>query len=337
MAYQIRMVPEVEQWLAEVRDHDPAAADVIDEAVAALRAGGEDVAAPLVVPIGDPAPAGPVRAGSRPEARTARLRKARSGRSVSGAARWLLAKTALPGLEAAYQQHLAALTPVRRVVADVATSRKRLELQIARLEQRVSGSAGDAGLSAEPDQGGAAQGGGAAQEGEAPQEGEARPETIEERLADLRRRYADLQAEEERVMLASQRLQAKLDTFRASAEAVKAAHTAAAEAAEAVWAEMTGEAGADGDGAGAPADAEDPGPGGEPSPARPASWLSELRPGAPEAACAHILFTVEPSGTAVLLAAGTETDCLNAWYAEAAARSRVRYRRERGTRLRPAS
>jgi len=327
------MVPEVEQWLAEVRDHDPAAADIIDEAVAALRAGGENVAAPLVVPIEDPAPAGPVRAGSRPEARarTARLRKARSGRSVSGAARWLLAKTALPGLEAAYQQHLAALTPVRRVVADVATSRKRLELQIAQLEQQVSGPAGDAGPSAEPDQGGAAQGSGVAQEEEA------RPATIEERLADLRRRYADLQAEEERVMLASQRLQAKLDTFRASAEGVRAAHTAAAEAAEAVWAEVTGEAGAGADGAGALADAEDAGPDGEPSPARPASWLSELRPGAPEAVCAHILFTVEPSGTAVLLAAGTETDCLNAWYAEAAARSRVRYRRERGTRLRPAS
>jgi hypothetical protein len=331
VAYQIRMIPEVEQWLAEVRDHDPAAADVIDEAVAALRAGGEHVAAPLVVPIEDPAPAGPVRTGSRPEARTARLRKARSARSVSGAARWLLAKTALPGLEAAYQQHLAALTPVRRAVADVATARKRLELQIAQLEQRVSGPAGDAGPSAEPDQGGAAQ------EGEAAQEEEARPETIEERLADLRRRYAELQAEEERVMLASQRLQAKLDTFRASAEAVRAAHTAAAEAAEAVWAEMTGEAGAGADGAGALADAEDAGPDGEPSPARPASWLSELRPGAPEAVCAHILFTVEPSGTAVLLAAGTETDCLNAWYAEAAARSRIRYRRERGTRLRPAS
>ena len=156
---------------------------------------------------------------------------------MSGAARWLLAKTALPGLEAAYQQHLAALTPVRRVVADVATSRKRLELQIAQLEQQVSGPAGDAGPSAEPDQGGAAQGSGVAQEEEA------RPATIEERLADLRRRYADLQAEEERVMLASQRLQAKLDTFRASAEGVRAAHTAAAEAAEAVWAEVTGEAG----------------------------------------------------------------------------------------------
>ena len=44
---------------------------------------------------------------------------------------------------------------------------------------------------------------------------------------------------------------------------------------------------------------------------------------------ARILFTVEPSGTAVLLAAGTESDRLRAWYAEAVARSRLRYRRSR--------
>ena len=38
MGYLIRMAPEVEQWLAAVRDRDPTAADLIDEAVAALRA-----------------------------------------------------------------------------------------------------------------------------------------------------------------------------------------------------------------------------------------------------------------------------------------------------------
>ena len=43
MGYLIRMAPEVEQWLAAVRDRDPTAADLIDEAVAALRAGGQSV------------------------------------------------------------------------------------------------------------------------------------------------------------------------------------------------------------------------------------------------------------------------------------------------------
>jgi hypothetical protein len=56
-------------------------------------------------------------------------------------------------------------------------------------------------------------------------------------------------------------------------------------------------------------------------PARAPFWLSELRPTAPASAGTRILFTVEPSGTAVLLAAGTESDRLRAWYAEAIARS----------------
>jgi len=61
--------------------------------------------------------------------------------------------------------------------------------------------------------------------------------------------------------------------------------------------------------------------------------LSELRPGAP----VRILFTVEPSssgmepsGTAVLLAAGTERDWLDAWYTEAIRQSRTRYGRDQG-------
>jgi hypothetical protein len=34
---EIRMVPEVETWLADIRERDPAVAEGIDEAVAALR------------------------------------------------------------------------------------------------------------------------------------------------------------------------------------------------------------------------------------------------------------------------------------------------------------
>jgi hypothetical protein len=63
-------------------------------------------------------------------------------------------------------------------------------------------------------------------------------------------------------------------------------------------------------------------------PAPPPLWLSELRPGAPDSAGARILFTVRPPGTAVLLAAGVESDWLRAWYTEAVANCRIRYRRE---------
>jgi hypothetical protein len=44
---------------------------------------------------------------------------------------------AQPGLGSAYQQHLVTLARVRRAVADVATSRKRLELQIGELERQA--------------------------------------------------------------------------------------------------------------------------------------------------------------------------------------------------------
>ena len=39
---------------------------------------------------------------------------------------------------------------------------------------------------------------------------------------------------------------------------------------------------------------------------------------------------MEPAGTAVLLAAGTERDWLDAWSAEAIRLSRIRYERDQG-------
>lgn len=55
--------------------------------------------------------------------------------------RWLLGQigfwVARPGLDAAYQRQLVALARSRRAVAGVATSRKRLELQIGELERRA--------------------------------------------------------------------------------------------------------------------------------------------------------------------------------------------------------
>jgi hypothetical protein len=138
-----------------------------------------------------------------------------------------------------------------------------------------------------------------------------------------------MQTEEERLTVASQRLQAKVEAFRTRKESIKASLTAAEAAAGAAWAEaVIDEASADAQGAGSAAGhAVNAGP---PGPAQPPFWLSELRPGAPEPADARILFTVEPSGTAVLLAAGTQSDRLRAWYAEAIEQCRIRYQREQG-------
>ena len=120
-----------------------------------------------------------------------------------------------------------------------------------------------------------------------------------------------------------------MDAFRTRIEALKAAHAAAEAAAEAAWAEaVIDDASADAEGAGPAADnARDAAP---PGPARSSLALSELRPGAPGSSGTRILFTVEPPGTAVLHAAGVESDWLRAWYTEAIANCRIRYQREQG-------
>jgi phage shock protein A len=279
MGYLIRMAPEVEQWLAAVRDRDPAAAGLIDEAVAALRVGGESVGPPLVVPLDDPS------------------------------------LNARPDLDTAYERQLEMLTRVRRVVADVATSRKRLELQANQLEQQIGKLDEQSCKAMEVGRGDLAEQAGA-------RRGAAR-----EQLAGLQRQYAGLLAEEERLTVASQRVQAKVDAFRVRKEAIKAADAAAQAAAEAAWAEAViddADAGAEGAGsaAGNAVNAKSP------DLARPSLPLSELRPGAPESADTRILFTIEPPGTAVLLAAGMEDDWLRAWYTEAIANCRIRYPHE---------
>ncbi len=282
MGYLIRMAPEVEQWLVAVRDRDPAAADLIDEAVAALRAGGESVGPPLVVALDDDP-----------------------------------SLNARPDLDTAYERQLEMLTRVRRAVANVATWRKRLELQANQLGQQIGKLDEQSSKAVEMGRGDLAE------------EAGARRGAAQEQLADLQRRYADMQGEEKRLTVASQRLQAKVDAFRTRKEAIKAAHAAAQAAAEAAWAEaVIDDADADADAEGAGSAADDAVNAGAPDPARPSLPLSELRPGAPESADTRILFTIELPGTAVLLAAGMEDDWLRAWYTEAIANCRIRYQRE---------
>ena len=116
---------------------------------------------------------------------------------------------ARPGLDAAYQRHFAELQRARRTVASVATSRKRLELQIAGLE-RQAGTGQD----------------------------------VTGQLTQLRRQYADMQAKEERVTAASRRLMAEINAFKTGTDAIRTAYPAAEEAAQAVWTEIAGKTGA---------------------------------------------------------------------------------------------
>src|SRR5436189_6418009 len=118
-------------------------------------------------------------------------------------------------LDYSYQRQLEMLQKVRRGVADVATSRKRLELQIQQLELQQSKLTD--------------QGKKALQVGreDLAREALTRRSGIDGQLGDLRAQYQQLQGEEEKLTLASQRLQAKVDSFRTRKETIKATDTAA--------------------------------------------------------------------------------------------------------------
>jgi phage shock protein A len=118
-------------------------------------------------------------------------------------------------LDYSYQRQLEMLQKVRRGVADVATSRKRLELQISQLEREQQKRTDQAKQFLQ-----------AGREDMA-REALGRRGALEGQLGDLRQQYSNLQGEEEKLTLASQRLQAKVDSFRTRKETIKATYTAA--------------------------------------------------------------------------------------------------------------
>src|SRR5579863_2519468 len=118
-------------------------------------------------------------------------------------------------LDYSYQRQLEMLTQVRRGVADVATSRKRVELQMNQLRQNQNKL-----------QGQAKQALGAGREDLA-REALGRKAALDSQLNDLENQYQSLQADEEKLTMASQRLQAKVEAFRMQKETIKATYTAA--------------------------------------------------------------------------------------------------------------
>ncbi len=118
-------------------------------------------------------------------------------------------------LDYSYQRQLELLTKVRRGVADVATSRKRVELQMNQLQQQSNKLEDQArkalGMGREDLARGALE----------------RKSSAQGQLNDLQAQYAQLQGEEEKLTVASQRLQSKVDAFRTRKETIKATYTAA--------------------------------------------------------------------------------------------------------------
>jgi len=118
-------------------------------------------------------------------------------------------------LDYSYTKQRELLVKVRRGVADVATSRKRVELQATQLQQQ-----GDK-LHEQ------AQKALAAGREDLAREALTRRSALQQQIADLQTQHANLQAEEEKLTLASQRLQAKVEAFRTKKETLKASYTAA--------------------------------------------------------------------------------------------------------------
>jgi len=118
-------------------------------------------------------------------------------------------------LDYSYTKQLELLQKVRRGVADVATSRKRLELQSQQLQQQSDKLDGQARAAL-------AQG-----REDLAREALTRKSGLQNQIGDLQTQHASLQAEEEKLGLASQRLQAKVDAFRLRKETIKANYTAA--------------------------------------------------------------------------------------------------------------
>ena len=118
-------------------------------------------------------------------------------------------------LDYSYQKQLELLQKVRRGVADVATSRKRVELQIQQLEQQADKlqNQGKAALTQGRE--------------DLAREALTRRSGLTSQIEGLREQHANLQGEEQKLTMAAQRLQSKVDAFRTRKETIKATYTAA--------------------------------------------------------------------------------------------------------------
>src|ERR1700733_8411132 len=118
-------------------------------------------------------------------------------------------------LDYAYQRQLENLTRVRRGARDVATSRKRVELQMNQINQQATKL---------EDQARKALGMGREDLARSALE---RKSAAQSQLVGLQEQFAQLQGDEEKLTLYSQQVQAKLDAFRTQKETIKARYPAA--------------------------------------------------------------------------------------------------------------
>lgn len=118
-------------------------------------------------------------------------------------------------LDYSYQKQLELLQKVRRGVADVATSRKRIEVQMSQMSSEAEKLQNQASKALELGREDLAR------------EALTRRSGLASELSGLQEQHSSLQAEEEKLSVAAQRLQAKVESFRTRKETIKASYTAA--------------------------------------------------------------------------------------------------------------
>src|SRR4051794_13290597 len=118
-------------------------------------------------------------------------------------------------LDLSYEKQLELLRQVKRGVADVATSRKRMELQMNKLRAEAETRSTQARRALEIGREDLAR------------EALLRRAPIQQQIDDMSVQYQALQADEERLLRASQNLQQRVDAFRTKKETIKATYAAA--------------------------------------------------------------------------------------------------------------
>lgn len=118
-------------------------------------------------------------------------------------------------MEYSYQRQLDQLQQVRRGVADVVTSKKRIELQAAQLEKQLQEWDQDAKDAV------------ANNRDDLAREALTRKQTAAQQLDGLHSQMADLEAEQQKLVQLEQQLSAKVQAFRTQKEVVKAKYSAA--------------------------------------------------------------------------------------------------------------
>ena len=123
-------------------------------------------------------------------------------------------------LDESYRSQLALLQQVRRGVADVATSRKRVELQINQLNQQGAELDNDARVAV------------ADGDDDAARAALTRKVTLDKAVVGLASQHGDLKIEEDKLEDSAQQIQIRIEEFRLRKDTLSARHTAAAARAE---------------------------------------------------------------------------------------------------------